>query len=156
MNPPYSLTHDILLSVISISEKIGQINAKQLDKPAPKLRKENRIKTIHSSLGIEGNTLTIDQITALLEGEKVIGPQKDIQEVRNAIEVYENLSQFNTDSIDSFLAAHSLLMNGLVSDAGKFRKKGVGIVAGEQVAHLAPPAENVPYLMNDLDRKSVV
>jgi len=150
MNPPYSLTHDILLSVISISEKIGQINAKQLDKPAPKLRKENRIKTIHSSLGIEGNTLTIDQITALLEGEKVIGPQKDIREVRNAIEVYENISQFNADSVDSFLAAHSLLMNGLVSDAGKFRKKGVGIVAGEQVAHLAPPAENVPYLMNDL------
>jgi len=150
MNPPYSLTHDILLSVISISEKIGQINAKQLDKPAPKLRKENRIKTIYSSLGIEGNTLTIDQITALLEGEKVIGPQKDILEVHNAIEVYENLSQFNADSVNSFLAAHSLLMNGLVSDAGKFRKKGVGIVAGEQVAHLAPPAENVPYLMNDL------
>lgn len=150
MNPPYSLTHDILLSVISISEKIGQINAKQLDKPAPKLRKENRIKTIHSSLGIEGNSLTIDQITTLLEGEKVIGPQKDILEVHNAIEVYENLSQFNADSVNSFLAAHSLLMNGLVSDAGKFRKKGVGIIAGEHVAHLAPPAENVPYLMNDL------
>ena len=90
MNPPYQLTHEILRYIASISEKIGQINAKMLDKPAPKLRKENRIKTIHSSLGIEGNTLTIDQITALLEGEKVIGPQKDILEVRNAIEVYAN------------------------------------------------------------------
>ncbi len=150
MNPPYQLTHEILRYIASISEKIGQINAKMLDKPAPKLRKENRIKTIHSSLGIEGNTLTIDQITALLEGEKVIGPQKDILEVRNAIEVYANLSRFNADSVDSFLDAHALLMNGLVSDAGKFRKKSVGIVAGEQVAHLAPPAENVPYLMNDL------
>ena len=81
MNPPYQLTHEILRYIASISEKIGQINAKMLDKPAPKLRKENRIKTIHSSLGIEGNTLTIDQITALLEGEKVIGPQKDILEL---------------------------------------------------------------------------
>lgn len=150
MNPPYQLTHEILRYIASISEKIGQINAKMLDKPAPKLRKENRIKTIHSSLGIEGNTLTIDQITALLEGEKVIGPQKDILEVRNAIEVYANLSRFNADSVDSFLNAHALLMNGLVSDAGKFRIKSVGIVAGEQVAHLAPHAENVPYLMNDL------
>lgn len=150
MNPPYQLTHEILRFIASISEKIGQINAKMLDKPAPKLRKENRIKTIHSSLGIEGNTLTIDQITALLEGEKVVGPQKDILEVRNAIDVYANLSRFNADSVDSFLNAHALLMNGLVSDAGKFRKKSVGIVAGEQVAHLAPPAENVPYLMNDL------
>lgn len=150
MNPPYQLTHEILRYIASISEKIGQINAKMLDKPAPKLRKENRIKTIHSSLGIEGNTLTIDQITALLEGEKVVGPQKDILEVRNAIEVYANLFRFNADSVDSFLNAHALLMNGLVSDAGKFRKKSVGIVAGEQVAHLAPPAENVPYLMNDL------
>jgi Fic family protein len=94
--------------------------------------------------------LTEDQITALLEGEKVIGPQKDILEVHNAIEFYENLSQLKADTVDSFLAAHSLLMTGLVSDAGKFRKKGVRKVAGEQIAHLAPPAENVPYLMNDL------
>jgi Fic family protein len=150
MNPPYKITTEILQLITSISEKIGQINAKFLDKPSPKLRKENRIKTIHSSLSIEGNTLTEEQITALIENKRIIGPEKDVNEVLNAIRVYDQLNSFNPNSVKSFLSAHEILMTGLVVDYGKFRKKGVGIMAGDKLAHMAPPAENVPYLMNDL------
>jgi Fic family protein len=152
MNPPYQITPEILQLITSVSEKIGQINATFLDKPSPKLRKENRIKTIHSSLSIEGNTLTVEQITALIENKRVIGPEKDINEVLNAIRVYNQLHTFDPYSSQSFLKAHEILMQGLVVDSGKFRKKGVGIVAGDKLAHMAPPTENVPHLMNDLFR----
>jgi Fic family protein len=140
----------ILKLIASVSEKLGQITAKYLDKPSVKLRKENQIKTIHSSLSIEGNTLTTDQITALLDKKRVIGPEKDVNEVLNAINVYQRLNSFNPTSSTSFLKAHEMLMNGLISDNGKYRTSGVGIVAGNQMAHMAPPSENVPYLMNDL------
>jgi len=150
MNPPYKITTEILQLITSISEKIGQINAKFLDKPSPKLRKENRIKTIHSSLSIEGNTLTEEQITALIENKRIIGPEKDVNEVLNAIKVYNKLKSFDPKYSKSFLKAHEILMEGLVSDNGKYRNKGVGIMAGDRIAHMAPPAENVPHLMNDL------
>lgn len=150
MYPPYQITPEILHQVASIAEKIGQINAKYLDKPSPKLRKENRIKTIHSSLSIEGNTLSEEQITTLLDQKKVIGPEKDVHEVLNAIRVYDQLKTFDPTSSKSFLRAHEVLMNGLVISAGQYRKAGVGIMAGNRLAHMAPPAENVPYLMNDL------
>jgi hypothetical protein len=150
MNPPYQITPVILKLIVSISEKLGQINAKFLDKPSPKLRKENRIKTIHSSLSIEGNTLTEEQITALLENKRIIGPKQEVNEVLNAIKAYNHLNKFNPHSSKSFLKAHEILMKGLVTDNGQYRKKGVGIMAGDRLAHLAPPAENVPHLMNDL------
>jgi len=150
MNPPYQITPEILKLIASVSEKLGQINAKYLDKPSVKLRKENQIKTIHSSLSIEGNTLTTDQITALLDKKRVIGPEKDVNEVLNAINVYQRLNSFNPTSSTSFLKAHKMLMNGLITDNGKYRTSGVGIVSGNQMAHMAPPSENVPYLMNDL------
>jgi Fic family protein len=150
MNPPYLITPEILKLIASISEKLGQINAKFLDKPSPKLRKENRIKTIHSSLSIEGNTLTEEQITALIENKRIIGPEKDVNEVLNAISVYNQLDSFDPKSSKSFLKAHEILMKGLVPENGKYRKKGVGIMAGDRIAHMAPSAENVPHLMNDL------
>lgn len=150
MTPPYQITPEIIKLIASISEKIGQINAKFLDKPSPKLRKENRIKTIHSSLSIEGNTLTEEQITALIEKKRIIGPEKDVNEVLNAISVYDQLQSFDPKSSKSFLNAHEILMKGLVSDNGKYRKRGVGIMAGDRIAHMAPPAANVPHLMNDL------
>jgi Fic family protein len=150
MNPPYQITPTIIKLIASVSEKLGQINAKFLDKPSPKLRKENRIKTIHSSLSIEGNTLTEEQITALIENKRIIGPEKDVNEVLNAIRVYDQLDTFDPKSAISFLKAHEILMKGLVSDNGKYRKKSVGIMAGDRIAHMAPPAENVPHLMNDL------
>ena len=150
MKPPYDITPKILKLISSISEKIGAVNANYLSKQSPQLRKQNRIKTIHSSLQIEGNTLTEEQITALIENKRVIGPEKDVLEVLNAITVYENVQEYNFSSDKSFLKAHLQLMNGLIESAGKYRKQAVGIVKGTKVEHIAPPHENVPHLMKDL------
>ena len=150
MKPPYEITPKILKLITSISEKIGEVNANYLTKQSPQLRKQNRIKTIHSSLKIEGNTLTEEQIAALIENKRVIGPEKDVLEVLNAIKVYEKLESYNFSSDKSFLKAHLELMNGLIESAGKYRTQGVGIVKGTIVEHIAPPFENVPYLMKDL------
>ena len=150
IKPPYDITPKILKLITSISEKLGEINATYLSKQSPQLRKQNRIKTIHSSLQIEGNTLTEEQITALIENKRVIGPEKDVLEVLNAIKLYENLEKYKFYSDKSFLKAHKELMNGLIQSPGKYRTKGVGIVKGNMVEHVAPPAENVPYLMKDL------
>lgn len=150
MKPPYDITPKILKLICSISEKIGEVNANYLTRQSPQLRKQNRIKTIHSSLKIEGNTLTEEQITALVENKKVIGPKKDVLEVLNAIQVYEKLDRYKFASDKSFLKAHFELMNGLIESAGKYRTQGVGIVKGTIVEHIAPPFENVPHLMKDL------
>ena len=150
MKPPYDITPKILKLISSISEKIGEVNANYLTKQSPQLRKQNRIKTIHSSLRIEGNTLTEEQITALIENKRVIGPEKDVLEVLNAIKVYEKLDRYKFSSDKSFLKAHLELMNGLIESAGKYRKQGVGIVKGTIVEHVAPPFENVPHLTKDL------
>lgn len=150
MKPPYDITPKILKLITSIAEKLGEVNANYLSKQSPQLRKQNRIKTIHSSLQIEGNTLTEEQITAIIENKKIIGPKKEVVEVLNAIKVYEKLETLKFNSNKSFLKAHQLLMNGLIDNAGKYRTKGVGIVKGDKVEHIAPPAENVPFLMNDL------
>ena len=150
MKPPYDITPNILKRISSISEKIGVVNANYLSKQSPQLRKQNRIKTIHSSLQIEGNTLSEEQITALIENKRVIGPEKDVMEVLNAIKVYEKLKDYEYSSDKSFLKAHQQLMKGLIDSAGKYRNQGVGIVKGTKVEHIAPPHNNVPYLMNDL------
>jgi Fic family protein len=150
MKPPYDITLKILKLIGSISEKIGEVNANYLNKQSPQLRKQNRIKTIHSSLQIEGNTLTEEQITALIENKRVIGPKKDVLEVLNAIKVYEKLEEYKFSSVKNFQKAHYELMNGLIESAGKYRKQGVGIVKGTKVEHIAPPHENVPHLMKDL------
>jgi Fic family protein len=150
IKPPYEITSSILKLITSISEKIGEVNANFLNKPSPKLRKQNRIKTIHSSLKIEGNTLTEEQITALLENKRVIGPKKDVLEVLNAIKIYENLEEYNPSNEKSFLKAHQNLMEGLIENSGKYRNQSVGIVKGSKFQHLAPPFGKVPYLMKDL------
>ncbi|HCA82963.1 MAG TPA: cell filamentation protein Fic [Flavobacteriales bacterium] len=150
MLPPYDLTPRILKSIKSISEKIGEVNANYLSRQSPQLRRHNRIKTIHSTLKIEGNKLTEDQITALIENKRVVGPQKDVLEVLNAIKVYEELNKYDFLSEKSFLNAHRRLMTGLISRPGKYRTQGVGIVKGSKLEHIAPPKENVPYLMKDL------
>ncbi len=150
MKPPYDITPQILKLTAGISEKLGEVNARFLEKPSPVLRKRNKIKTIHSSLQIEGNSLTEEQITALFENKRVIGPEKDIREVLNALEVYDKIGSFSPFSISSFRKAHKILMKGLVEDAGRFRTKSVGIVHGREVTHMAPPAKNIPYLVKDL------
>jgi len=150
MKPPYQITDEILVLVASISEKIGAIDAAHLYKPTPELRKRNRIRTIQSSLEIEGNTLTERQITALLENKRVIAPEKDIMEVQNAIRVYEQLHQFNPYRLKDLEKAHRILMNGLMDEPGKLRTANVGIVKGSKVAHVAPSGSMVKGLMNDL------
>jgi Fic family protein len=148
--PPYEINSKILKSVSSISEKIGEIKAHYLNRPDPKLRKKNKVKTIHSSLKIEGNTLSEEQITDIIENKRVLGKRKDILEVKNAIKVYDRLDTFRPLSIESFLYAHKIMMNGLVENPGKFRKQGVGIFDGSEVTHLAPPAKNVNSLIENL------
>ena len=150
MKPPYEISSEILKYISSISEKIGEVNAKYLIKTNPTLRKQNQIKTIQSSLSIEGNTLTEEQITAILENKRVVGPEKDILEVLNALEVYKNIRQLKPESEKDFLKAHYLLLQKLIKEPGKYRKQGVGIVKGSKVEHTAPSFENVPYLMKDL------
>jgi Fic family protein len=150
MKPPYDITPKILRLISSISEKIGEVNANYLSKQSPQLRKQNRIKTIQSSLQIEGNTLTEEQVTALIENRRVIGPQKDVLEVLNAIKVYNELNTYRFYSEKDFLKSHSVLMKGLIANAGKYRQEGVGIVKGDIIEHVAPPFENVPFLMKDL------
>jgi Fic family protein len=150
MKPPYTITDKIVAIVASISEKIGEINATHLYKPSTELRKKNRIKTIQSSLEIEGNTLTEEQITALLENKRVIAPQKDILEVQNAIKVYEQLHVFNPNKMQDLVKAHAILMNGLIENAGKLRTGNVGIVKGSKVEHIAPNGSMVNGLMKDL------
>jgi Fic family protein len=150
MKPPYDITPRVLKLISSISEKIGEVNATYLSKQSPQLRKQNRIKTIQSSLQIEGNTLTIEQITALIENKRVVGPKKDISEVQNAIQVYDELISYKPHSEKAFLKAHAALMKGLIDPIGKYRNQSVGIVKGEKLEHVAPPFQNVPYLMKDL------
>jgi len=150
MKPPYTITEKILALIASNSEKIGKINATHLYKPANELRKKNRIKTIQSSLEIEGNTLTEEQITALLENKSVIAPQKDILEVQNAIKVYGQLNTFNPFQLKHLEKVHVILMNGLMDNDGKLRTTNVGIVKGSKAEHIAPNGIMVSGLMKAL------
>lgn len=150
MRPPYDITSRVLKLIASISEKIGEINAHYLNKQSPQLRKQNRIKTIQSSLQIEGNTLTEEQITALIEKRRVIGPKKDVLEVTNAIKVYDEIMSYKIHSEKDFLKAHATLMKGLIKNEGKYRNQSVGIAKGNNLQHIAPPFKNVPYLMRNL------
>ncbi len=150
MKPPYEISSKILNLTASISEKIGEIKSANLFKPQTKLRKSNRIKTIQSSLAIEGNTLSIEQITDLLNNKRVLAPQKDILEVKNAIEVYSILEKFASLELSSLCKAHEILMNNLIDNPGKLRTSSVGIFKGNEITHLAPPGKMVHSLLNQL------
>lgn len=149
-SPPFTITGKILSLSGEISRKLGLLEGLKID-PAPiKLRKSNQIKTIQASLSIEGNSLALDQIQSILEGKTVLAPHKDIIEVKNAIELYKDLSVLNPLSILSFKQAHKILLANLIPSNGKYREKGIGIFKGKEVAHVAPPAKRVPELMQDL------
>lgn len=150
MKPPYEITPGILELIASISEKIGEVNAAYLFKPPAELRKKNRIKTIQSSLEIEGNSLSPEQVTAILDNKRIIAPQKDILEVKNAIQVYNRLDSFKPNSLTSFCKAHRIFMKGLIDNPGKIRTGSVGIVKGSAVTHVAPPGNIVKSLVKDL------
>jgi len=144
--PQYKITQKIVSLVSKISEVIGSFYLQE----DLRLHRINRIKTIQGSLAIEGNTLSTDQITAILEGKPVIAPINEVQEVRNAIKAYQMLDELNPNSIDDLLKAHLTMEAGLIDDAGSFRTKGVGVTSGEEIIHYAPPAERVPNLINEL------
>ena len=148
--PPFEITSKILELISNISEKIGEINYLQNNPYNIKLRKENRIKTIHSSLAIENNSLSLEQITAIIDGKRVLGNPNEIQEVKNSIQAYDLLLSLNPYKEKDLLKAHKLMMQDLVNRNGKYRTDGVGIFDGEKVVHLAPPADRVPELMGNL------
>jgi len=150
MKPPYEITTEMLRLTASVSEKIGEIKAAKLIKPPTELRKRNRIKSIQSSLEIEGNTLTVEQITDLINNKRVLAPQKDLVEVKNAIELYEKIKEFNPYRLDSLCRAHGILMHALVDNPGQFRTTSVGILKGDNITHVAPPGDMVYPLMKDL------
>ncbi len=148
--PPFIITDEITSLIADIAEKVGHLSATAEHLPAPHLRKENRIKTIQSSLAIENNSLTVDQVTAILEGKRVLGPPDEIQEVKNAIEAYELLLELNPYKEKDLLKAHKLMMTDLVKENGRYRQGGVGVFDGQKCIHMAPPAQRVPLLMADL------
>ncbi len=129
---------------------MGELKSAALVRPSLKLRKENKIKTVHHSLAIEGNSLSLEQVTALLENKKVVGPKKQISEVLNALELYDKINTLNPLSENDLLQAHSVLMSKLIEKPGQYRKSGVGIFKGTDVHHVAPQAKMVPALMKDL------
>jgi Fic family protein len=148
--PPYTITPEILNLVAAISEAIGRLTVLTDRARALRLRRINRIRTIHGSLAIEGNTLSEAQITAILEGKRVIAPPREVQEVKNALAAYDRFETWRPEAEKDLLEAHRLLMSGLIDEAGIYRRGGVGVMAGKQVIHVAPPADRVVQLMSDL------
>ena len=148
--PPFTMTEDITNLVIEIGELVGAVAAYDSLQPNPTLRRENRIKSIHSSLAIEQNTLTLEQVSDIIDGKRVLGPPQDIREVKNAYEAYERISSLDPYSVKNLLLAHRIMMEGLVKEAGVFRSKNVGVYAGNQLIHAGTPANYVPELIDQL------
>jgi Fic family protein len=148
--PPFTLTGPLVSLVAEIATEVGRLTALPEQGLDLRLRKANRIQTITGSLAIEGNTLTEEQITAILNGKPVIAPPRELQEARNALEVYEKLDQWDGKKEMDLLHAHWDLMIGLLDHPGSYRSGGVGVMSGQEVIHMAPPAPRVPTLMKDL------
>ena len=149
--PPFEITEAALSDVMEISELVGKISSTQNLSTSPILRRQNRIRTIYSSLAIEQNTLSLEQVTAVLSGKRVLEPTKDIAEVKNAYEIYDHLAELNPYSIDDLLLAHRTMMQGLVHEAGEFRSRPVGVVDNQgNVLHFGTLPQYVPYLMEEL------
>lgn len=148
--PPFTITDEITTLVAEIAEKVGHLTASAEQLPTPQLRRENRIKTIQSSLAIENNSLSLDQVTAIVEGKRVLGAPNEIQEVKNAIGAYELMLELDPYKEKDMLKAHKLMMTDLVRECGRFRTGGVGVFNGEVCIHMAPPAQRVPLLIGEL------
>jgi len=148
--PPLTLTAPMLSSVAAISEQLGRWSVTEGARLTPQLRRENRIRTIQASLAIENNTLSVEQVTAVLVGKRVLGLPREIREVRNAFAAYEQLEAWQPASADNLLAAHGVLMAGLVDRPGHYRSGDVGIYRDQKLLHMAPQARRVPKLIDDL------
>ena len=148
--PPFTVSAEAISLVAEISAQIERYAIRLEQEDGLRLRKANRIKTIHSSLAIEGNELTESQVSDILEGKNVVAPLRQIQEVKNAIRTYEHYPSLDPFKVKDLLKAHGVMMEALIDDAGRFRSGGVGVFEGERCVHLAPPAQRVPELMGDL------
>ena len=148
--PPFTMTEEITNLVIEIGELVGAVATYDTLQTNPKLRRQNRIKSIYSSLAIEQNTLTLEQVTDVLNGKTVLGPPQDTQEIKNAYEAYERISALDPYSLKNLLLAHKIMMGGLIKEAGRFRSGNVGVYAGKQLIHAGTPANYVPDLMKQL------
>ena len=148
--PPFTVSSEAINLIAEISGLIERYAIRLEQEDGLRLRKANRIKTIHSSLAIEGNTLTEGEVRDIIDGKNVVAPIKQIQEVKNAIATYELYPTLNPFSVKDLLKAHGVMMQALVDDAGRFRRGGVGVFGEQGLVHLAPPADRVPMLMNDL------
>lgn len=148
--PPFHMTDRITNLVAAISEQIGRIKVLSHGNLNPHLRKENRIRTIHSSLAIEHNSLSLEQVTAIVDGKHILGNPNEIREVKNAYNTYEMMLSLNPYSVKDLLKAHKMMMEGLIPESGKFRSGGVGVFDGDVVIHMAPPARLVPGEIQDL------
>lgn len=143
--PPYEITDEMLRLISDIMENLGRLSGVNELEKLPRLRRVNRIKSIHSSLAIENNTLSFEQVTAVINGKPVLAPQKDVLEVQNAFRAYEKMGEINPYSIDDLLKIHGIMTDGLVKEAGQLRSGQVGVYNQDgKVVHLAPPAEFVP------------
>lgn len=149
--PPFTITNDILQLVAEISEILGALSVSLGSQmPQPMLRKENQIRTIHSSLAIEHNSLTVEQMTAIINGKHVLGAPNEIQEVKNAVQAYQLMLELDAFSEADLLKVHGLMMKDLVNRPGMYRNDSVGVFAGDVCLHMAPPAEYVPTHMQNL------
>ena len=148
--PPCTLTPQLLSLVANVSELVGRLSVQSESSALLRLHRVNRIKTITGSLAIEGNTLNEKQVTDILEGKRVLAPERELQEVKNAIQAYESMEKWKVASEKDLLTAHRQLTFGLIESAGKYRTSGVGVMKGDVVIHMAPQANRVPKLMYDL------
>lgn len=149
--PPFEITNAIIGYVAEIAELTGKLSSTNKFSANPMLRRTNRIRTIHGSLAIEQNTLTLEQVTAVLNGKQVLAPPKDIAEVKNAYEIYARLEELDPYSVDDLLTAHSIMTRGLVDESGVFRSKPVGVVDQEgHVLHFGTLPQYVPDLVMEL------
>lgn len=149
--PPFEINERIMADVIEIAELVGRVSITDKISMNPTLRRTNRIQTIYSSLAIEQNTLDIEQVTAVLSGKRVIAPPKDIAEVKNAYEIYDNMDKLNPYSIDDLLKAHSVMERGLLNEAGEFRSRPVGVADSEgNILHFGTLPQYVPKLIQEL------
>ncbi len=148
--PPFTVSSEAINMIAEISAQIERYAIRLEQSDDLRLRKANRIKTIHSSLAIEGNLLSEEQVCDIINGKHVIAPIREIQEVKNAIKTYELYPTLNPFNVKDLLKAHGIIMKSLTDNAGKFRKGGVGVVEGSKCIHLAPPAQRVPLLIDDL------
>ena len=150
LSPPFKITNEILNFIYEIGELVGKISAEKEFEKNLTLRRENRIKTIYSSLAIEQNTLTLEQVTDVINGKRVLAPLKDIKEVQNAYEIYERIDELDENSVKDLLLAHKIMTSELIKESGIFRSKNAGVYQGDKLIHMGTLPEYIPELINNL------